>query len=160
MPQSSTPGLRIGVIADTHGLLREEALAQLQGCDRLIHAGDIGNPEILARLEAIAPLTVVRGNNDRADWAQQLPERLRLRFGEIGVYLLHDLKQLDIDPGAEGIGVVIAGHSHKPLLETRQGVLYLNPGSAGPRRFKLPVSLGLLHIDAKGVRGELIELTL
>lgn len=150
--------MKIGLIADTHGLLRPEALAALQGVDHLIHAGDIGGAHLLAELERIAPLSVVRGNNDGDTWADDIPERLTLRFGAVSLYLLHDLKQLDIDPKAEGIDVVIAGHSHKPLQEERDGVLYLNPGSAGPRRFKLPISVALLHIDGNAVRFELITL--
>lgn len=150
--------MKIGLIADTHGLLRPEALAALQGVDHLIHAGDIGGAHLLAELERIAPLSVVRGNNDGDAWADDIPERLRLRFGAVSLYLLHDLKQLDIDPNAEGIDVVIAGHSHKPLHEERDGVLYLNPGSAGPRRFKLPISVALLHIEDDAVRFELITL--
>ena len=150
--------MKIGLIADTHGLLRPEALAALQGVDHLIHAGDIGGAHILTELERIAPLSVVRGNNDGDAWADNIAERLTLRFGAVSLYLLHDLKQLDIDPKAEGIDVVIAGHSHKPLHEERDGVLYLNPGSAGPRRFKLPISVALLHIDGDAVRFELITL--
>ncbi len=150
--------MRIGLIADTHNLLRPEALAALQGVDHLIHAGDIGGPHILADLERIAPLSVVRGNNDQDSWADAIPERLTLRFGAIALHVLHDLKQLDIDPAAQGIDVVIAGHSHKPLHEKRNGVLYLNPGSAGPRRFKLPIGVGLLHIEGRQVRAKLITL--
>ncbi|NQD94928.1 metallophosphoesterase family protein [Pseudomonas sp. CrR25] len=150
--------MRIGLIADTHGLLREEALTHLQGCDHLIHAGDIGDPRIVASLQSIAPLSVVRGNNDRDDWAQNLPERLVVRFGRTAIYVLHDLKDLDIDPPSAGIDVVVAGHSHKPTQEQRDGVLYINPGSAGPRRFKLPVAVALLHIAPTGVRSELVEL--
>ena len=150
--------MRIGLIADTHNLLRPEALAALQGVDHLIHAGDIGGPHILADLERIAPLSVVRGNNDQDSWAGAIPERLTLRFGAIALHVLHDLKQLDIDPAAQGIDVVIAGHSHKPLHEKRNGVLYLNPGSAGPRRFKLLIGVGLLHIEGRQVRAKLITL--
>ncbi|KJU79379.1 phosphodiesterase [Ectopseudomonas oleovorans] len=150
--------MRIGLIADTHNLLRPEALATLQGVDHLIHAGDIGGPHILAELERIAPLSVVRGNNDQDSWADAIPERLTLRFGAIALHVLHDLTQLDIDPAAQGIDVVIAGHSHKPLHEKRNGVLYLNPGSAGPRRFKLPIGVGILHIEDDRARAELITL--
>ena len=150
--------MKIGLIADTHGLLRPQALAALQDVDHLIHAGDIGGPQILAELERIAPLSVVRGNNDSDAWADAIPESLTLRFGAISLYVLHDLKKLAIDPKAEGIDVVIAGHSHKPLHDERDGVLYLNPGSAGPRRFKLPISVALLHIDGDTVRFELITL--
>lgn len=150
--------MQIGLIADTHGLLRPEALAALQGVDHLIHVGDIGGPQILTALERIAPLSVVRGNNDQEPWADAIPERLTLSFGAITLYVLHDLKQLDIDPATQGIDVVIAGHSHKPLHEKRNGVLYLNPGSAGPRRFRLPISVTILHIDGESLRAELIEL--
>ncbi|KKJ00142.1 phosphodiesterase [Prochlorothrix hollandica PCC 9006 = CALU 1027] len=150
--------MRIGLIADTHNLLRPEALALLRGVDHLIHAGDIGGPHILAELERIAPLSVVRGNNDQDSWADAIPERLTLRFGAITLHVLHDLKQLDIDPAEQGIDVVIAGHSHKPLHEVRGGVLYLNPGSAGPRRFKLPISVGTLQIEGDAVQFELITL--
>ncbi len=150
--------MRIGLIADTHNLLRPEALAALQGVDHLIHAGDIGGPHILADLERIAPLSVVRGNNDQDSWADAIPERLTLRFGAIALHVLHDLKQLDIDPTAQGIDVVIAGHSHKPLHEKRNGVLYLNPGSAGLRRFKLPIGVGIVHIEDGRARAKLITL--
>ncbi|KFJ92501.1 phosphodiesterase [Pseudomonas sp. 1-7] len=150
--------MRIGLIADTHNLLRPEALAALQGVAHLIHAGDIGGPHILADLERIAPLSVVRGNNDQDSWADAIPERLTLRFGAIALHVLHDLKQLDIDPAAQGIDVVIAGHSHKPLHEKRNGVLYLNSGSAGLRRFKLPIGVGILHIEGRQVRAKLITL--
>ncbi|OLU16506.1 MULTISPECIES: metallophosphoesterase family protein [unclassified Pseudomonas] len=150
--------MKIGLIADTHGLLRPQALAALQGVDHLIHAGDIGGPQILAELERIAPLSVVRGNNDAEAWADAIPESLTLRFGAVSLYVLHDLKKLAIDPRAEAIDVVIAGHSHKPLHDVRDGVLYLNPGSAGPRRFKLPIGVAVLHIDGDKVRAELVTL--
>ncbi|WP_095648829.1 metallophosphoesterase family protein [Pseudomonas indica] len=156
--RSEVPSLRIGLIADTHGLLRPEALERLRGCDHLIHAGDIGGSEILAQLESIAPLSVVRGNNDTGEWAENLPERLVIKFGRIAIYVLHDLKTLDIDPAAEKIAVVVAGHSHKPTLLERDGVLYVNPGSAGPRRFKLPISVGSLFIEGQDVHGELMTL--
>lgn len=151
--------MKIGLISDTHGLLRPEALAALQGCDHLIHAGDIGKPEILAQLQAIAPLSAVRGNNDQGAWAEDLPERLLLKFGRTAFYVLHDLAELDIDPQEQRIAVVVAGHSHKPRLEQRHGVLYINPGSAGPRRFSLPIGLGFVHLQQGRVRPELIELT-
>ncbi|MFG0412464.1 metallophosphoesterase family protein [Pseudomonas sp. zjy_8] len=150
--------MRIGLIADTHNLLRPEALAALQGVDHLLHAGDIGGPHILAELERIAPLSVVRGNNDQDAWADTIADHLTLDFGGVRLHMLHDLKQLDVDPAEQGIDVVIAGHSHKPLQETRDGVLYLNPGSAGPRRFKLPIGVGILHIEGGRVRAELITL--
>ncbi|MGG2398117.1 metallophosphoesterase family protein [Pseudomonas sp. SH1-B] len=150
--------MRIGLITDTHNLLRPEALAALQGVDHLIHAGDIGGPHILTELECIAPLSVVRGNNDDQAWADAIPEHRTLTFGGVTLHVLHDLKQLDIDPAEQGIDVVIAGHSHKPLHEERNGVLYLNPGSAGPRRFKLPIGVGILHIEGATVRAELVTL--
>ncbi len=151
--------MRIGLISDTHGLLRPEALAALQGCAQIIHAGDIGKPQVLDGLRAIAPLEAIRGNIDTADWALELPERLGLRIGGLTLHVLHDLKQLDIDPLAAGIDVVIAGHSHKPKVERRDGVLYINPGSAGPRRFSLPISLALLELNDGDAQVELISLS-
>ncbi|AFM31505.1 MULTISPECIES: metallophosphoesterase family protein [Stutzerimonas stutzeri subgroup] len=151
--------MRIGLISDTHGLLRPEALATLQGCEQIIHAGDIGKPEVLDGLRAIAPLEAIRGNIDTADWARALPERLDLRIGNLTLHVLHDLKQLDIDPLAAGIDVVITGHSHKPKVERRDGVLYINPGSAGPRRFSLPISLALLELNDGDAQVELISLS-
>jgi putative phosphoesterase len=152
-------GMRIGLISDTHGLLRPEALAALQGCAQIIHAGDIGKPQVLDGLRAIAPLEAIRGNIDMADWALELPERLDLRIGGLTLHVLHDLKQLDIDPLAAGIDVVIAGHSHKPKVERRDGVLYINPASAGPRRFSLPISLALLELNDGDAQVELISLS-
>ncbi|MNZ93856.1 phosphodiesterase [compost metagenome] len=154
-----TDSIRIGVIADTHGLLRPEALEALRGCQRLLHLGDIGKPEILAALGELAPLDVVRGNNDSEAWADGIPETLQLEIGGVRLYLIHDRKQLAIDPRANGIDVVIAGHSHKPLNELHDGVLHLNPGSAGPRRFKLPITLAILHIRDGRAEAELINLT-
>ncbi|MBU0838606.1 MAG: metallophosphatase family protein [Gammaproteobacteria bacterium] len=151
--------MRIGLISDTHGLLRPEALAALQDCAQIIHAGDIGKPQVLDGLRAIAPLEAIRGNIDIADWALELPERLDLRIGGLSLHVLHDLKQLDIDPLAAGIDVVIAGHSHKPKVERRDGVLYINPGSAGPRRFSLPISLALLELNDGDAQAELISLS-
>lgn len=151
--------MRIGLISDTHGLLRPEALAALQGCAQIIHAGDIGKPQVLDGLRAIAPLEAIRGNIDMADWALELPERLDLRIGGLTLHVLHDLKQMDIDPLAAGIDVVIAGHSHKPKVERRDGVLYVNPGSAGPRRFSLPISLALLELNDGDAQVELISLS-
>ncbi|MDB5928354.1 MAG: phosphodiesterase [Polaromonas sp.] len=142
--------LRIGLISDTHGLLRPEALAFLAGCDRIVHAGDIGSAAILDMLAGIAPLTVVRGNNDTADWAARLPDTALLQAGGISIYALHDLAQLAIDPASRGLRVVVSGHSHKPRIEERHGVLFVNPGSAGPRRFSLPVSAAELLVDEKG----------
>lgn len=151
--------MRIGLISDTHGLLRHEAVAALQGCAQIIHAGDIGKPQVLDGLRAIAPLEAIRGNIDTADWAQVLPERLDLRIGGLTLHVLHDLKQLDIDPLAAGVDVVIAGHSHKPKVERRDGVLYVNPGSAGTRRFSLPISLALLELNDDQAQVELISLS-
>lgn len=151
--------MRIGLISDTHGLLRPEALAALQGCAQIIHAGDIGKPQVLDGLRAIAPLEAIRGNIDTADWALELPERLDLRIGGLTLHVLHDLKQMDIDPLAAGVDVVIAGHSHKPKVERRDGVLYVNPGSAGPRRFSLPISLALLELNDGQAQVELISLS-
>jgi len=151
--------MRIGLISDTHGLLRPEAVAALQGCAQIIHAGDIGKPQVLDGLRAIAPLEAIRGNIDTADWAQVLPERLDLRIGGLTLHVLHDLKQLDIDPLAAGVDVVIAGHSHKPKVERRDGVLYVNPGSAGPRRFSLPICRALLELNDGQAQVELISLS-
>lgn len=150
--------MKIGLISDTHGLLRPQALDALQGCEQLIHAGDIGKASILETLRALAPLTVVRGNNDQDDaWASDVPYSAVLHAGGIGIFVTHipaDVPQSLPDD----IQVVVVGHSHKPLIEQRDGVLFINPGSAGPRRFKLPISVALLHIDEHGVRAELVEL--
>ncbi|MCJ1883415.1 metallophosphatase family protein [Pseudomonas sp. LA21] len=153
-----TTSLRIGVIADTHGLLRPEALVALQGCDHILHLGDIGPESLLDQLRELAPLDVVRGNNDTDDWAAALPETLLLELGGLRLFLIHDLKQLAIDPRAEGIDVVLAGHSHKPLNEVRDGVLHLNPGSAGPRRFKLPIALAIITLTGDHAEVEMIQL--
>jgi putative phosphoesterase len=150
--------VRIGLISDTHGLLRPEALDYLAGCDHIIHGGDIGGPGILEQLAAIAPLTAVRGNNDRGDWADALPETALLRFEGVAVYAIHDLKQLDIDPAAQGVRVVVSGHSHRPVQDERKGVLYVNPGSAGRRRFSLPIALGELLVDGEHVQSRVVTL--
>lgn len=152
--------LRIGVISDTHGLLRPEALAQLQGCGHIIHGGDIGNPSILEQLAAMAPLTVVRGNNDNAPWAQAIPDAARLELEGITIYVVHNIATLNIDPVAAGIDVVVSGHSHCPTKQFHSGILYLNPGSAGPRRFKLPVSVAEILVDGASLTARLIELEL
>ena len=138
--------LRIGLISDTHDLLRPEALAFLAGSDRIVHAGDICSPGVLEALAAVAPLTAVRGNNDRGAWAARLRESELVDVGGVWLYAIHDLAQLDIDPIAAGVAVVVSGHSHRPLVERRDGVLFINPGSAGPRRFSLPISVGELTI--------------
>jgi putative phosphoesterase len=146
----------IGVISDTHGLLRAEAIAALRGADHIIHAGDVGSPEILEKLAAVAPVTAVRGNIDKGAWSRKLAETEVLELAGVTIYVLHDLAQLDLKPKAAGFAVVVSGHSHVPKQETRDGVLYINPGSAGPRRFKLPVSGGKLVVEAGSVRGELV----
>jgi putative phosphoesterase len=156
--QSRHMPVRIGVISDTHGLLRPEALAALCGSDHIIHAGDVGAPEILDELATLAPVTAIRGNVDKAARARKLPETEMLEVGGISIYVLHDLAQLDLKPEASGFAAVVYGHSHVPRQEARNGVLYFNPGSAGPRRFKLPVSLGRLIIWNGKVRAELITL--
>ncbi|MDF9392162.1 MULTISPECIES: metallophosphoesterase family protein [Methylococcus] len=137
---------RIGFIADTHGLLRPEAVAVLTGSDLIIHAGDVGGPEILAGLGVLAPVVAVRGNNDRGSWAESLAETAVVECAGLVCYVLHDLQELAIDPAAEGIGAVVSGHSHRAAIRKDAGVLYLNPGSAGPRRFKLPVSVALVDV--------------
>ncbi|MBE0624240.1 MAG: metallophosphoesterase family protein [Burkholderiales bacterium] len=149
---------RVGLISDTHGLLRPEALAFLEGCDYIVHGGDIGHPGILEDLAKVAPVTAVRGNNDRGMWANSLRETEFLQLGKMDVYAIHDLAQLDLDPVAAGVRVVISGHSHKPLVQERNGVLYVNPGSAGPRRFKLPVTVGVLLVTGKAVSARIVEL--
>jgi len=148
----------IGVISDTHGLLRPEALAALQGSDRIIHAGDIGDPTILDRLAEIAPVTAVRGNVDREAWAKSIAETELLDLGGASIYILHILENLDLQPKAAGIQAVIYGHSHVPKQELKDGVLYFNPGSAGPKRFNLPVTVGRLIADAGKIHSEIIQL--
>lgn len=148
----------IGVISDTHELLRPEAIEALRGSDRILHAGDVGAPEILQALAKIAPVTAIRGNVDTEPWAGRLPKAEVVDAGGISIYLLHDLAHLDLKPEAAGFQVVIYGHSHQPKIEEKHGVLYFNPGSAGPRRFHLPVSVGRLTIDAGNVQAELVEL--
>jgi putative phosphoesterase len=149
---------RIGLIADTHGLLRPEAVAALRGSDLVIHAGDIGDPAILERLSQVAPVIAVRGNNDKGGWAAALPRTDLVRAGTAFIYVIHDLTELDLDPAAAGCSVVVSGHSHRPMQERRDGVLFVNPGSAGPRRFSLPVALGYLLVSADRIDARLIEL--
>jgi putative phosphoesterase len=148
----------LGVISDTHGLLRPEAVEALRGSDRILHAGDIGAPEILEALAKIAPVTAIRGNVDTASWARALPETEIIEVGSVSIYILHDRSRLDLKPEAAGFRVVVYGHSHQPKIEERNGVLYFNPGSAGPRRFSFPVSVGKLTIGAGKVQAELVEL--
>jgi putative phosphoesterase len=149
---------RIGVISDTHGLLRQEALAALRGAELIIHAGDVGAPEVLERLRALAPVRAVRGNVDREPWARDLPTTDAFEIGEVGVYVLHDLGEFGLVPDAARFKVIVSGHSHQPVIQERNGVLFLNPGSAGPRRFRLPVSIALLHIHGATVEAELVPL--
>jgi len=148
----------IGVISDTHGLLRPEALDALRGVDRILHAGDVGSPAVLEALARVAPLTAVRGNNDHGPWADALPLTAVVEAPGALIYMLHDANELDLDPRAAGMRVVVAGHSHKPGQHERDGVLYFNPGSAGPRRFKLPIAVGRLVVDEAGVRAEIVHL--
>ncbi len=150
--------LTVGVISDTHGLLRPEAVEALRGVDQILHAGDVGTPDILASLRAIAPTTAVRGNVDHGVWATALPLTDVVRLGGVDVYMLHDVGALDLDPVAAGFAAVISGHSHQPKAEWRRGVLFLNPGSAGPRRFTLPVTLSILRVTGSTVEHERIDL--
>lgn len=154
---------RVGLIADTHGLLRPEAVAALEGCAHIVHAGDIGSRTgeargVLDALARIAPLTVVRGNNDRAGWAAPIPYTADIEFDGVRIHVLHILDALAVDPAAAGVNVVVSGHSHRPCVETRDGVLFVNPGSAGPRRFRLPVSVARLWLEAGRAEAELVML--
>jgi uncharacterized protein len=149
---------RVGLISDTHGLLRPEAVAFLRGSDFIVHAGDIGDARILRELNALAPVTAVRGNNDRGPWANAIAETEILQVGDVSIYVLHDLAELDLDPVAAGFQVVVSGHSHKPVTQTRNGVLYVNPGSSGPRRFTLPIAVAALEIAGTSVQAKLVAL--
>lgn len=148
------------MISDTHGVLRPEAVEALRGSDVIVHAGDVGDPGIISELERIAPLTVVRGNIDTAGWSEKLPETNVLDVGSVSLYVLHNVQDLDLDPAASGFAAVIFGHSHQPLIEWRKHVLFFNPGSAGPRRFRLPVSVGKIILNNGKLEPELIELQL
>lgn len=150
--------VRIGLISDTHDLLRPEARAFLMGSDFIVHAGDICERSILEELETIAPVTAVRGNNDKGPWAKALNGTEFLQVGEFFLYAIHDLAELDIDPVAAGVRVVVSGHSHKPLVEERNGVLFVNPGSAGPRRFRLPIAVGEVILNGTSVSARTVEL--
>ena len=151
--------VKVGLISDTHGLLRPEALAAMRGCAHIVHAGDIGNRAVLEALEAIAPVIAVAGNNDRASWAEGIPSTATLEVAGARIFVIHDLEELAMDPAREGFGAVISGHSHQPLVRGENGVLYVNPGSAGPRRFRLPIAVGYLHVSARGaLRAELREI--
>jgi len=147
--------VRIGLISDTHGLLRPEALQALAGVEHIIHAGDVGAAEVIESLRGIAPIDAVRGNNDKGPWAKELHPWLALEFGGVGIYVLHDVTELEVDPAAAGFRVVIAGHSHKPQVTERDGVLFVNPGSAGPRRFSLPVTIGYLTVARGSASAEI-----
>jgi len=148
----------IGVISDTHGLVRPEAMEALAGVEMILHAGDVGNQEVLDKLKEIAPVVAVRGNNDNGAWAESLPEWEVVEVGTVSIYMLHDVKEIDISP-AGAFQVVVSGHSHKPGVDERRGVLYVNPGSAGPRRFKLPVTVAHLHVVGAKVHASIIELS-
>jgi putative phosphoesterase len=150
--------LRVGLISDTHGLFRPEARAFLIGCDYIIHGGDIGDPAILDELAAMAPLIAVRGNNDKENWSARLAETELIRIGNIFVYVIHNLDDLDIAPAAIDVRVVVSGHSHKPKVVERDGVVYINPGSCGPRRFSLPISVGELRVSGSAVEARTVEL--
>ena len=150
--------MRIGLISDTHGLVRPQAIAALRGCAAIVHAGDIGKPEVLDELRELAPLTAIRGNVDT--WATDLPDTAVVTFAGQRLYVIHDVKTLELDPRAAGFAAVISGHSHVPNAETRDGVLYLNPGSAGPRRFKLPISVATLRISDRDLEPKLVTLEL
>jgi hypothetical protein len=151
--------MRLGVISDTHGLLRPEALQALQGAEHILHAGDVGDPKILSALSNVAPVTAIRGNIDEGAACGHLPATELVELGGRSIYMLHDVKKLDLNPEAAGIAAVVFGHSHKPLAEWRRGVLFLNPGSAGPRRFQLPVSVAWLHIEPARLDAQIVTLT-
>lgn len=148
----------VGVISDTHGLLRPEALKALRGSDHIIHAGDIGSPEIIPELKKMAPVTAIRGNVDVQTWARELPETEVVELAGKTIYVVHDVNAIDLNPKTAGFDAVISGHSHKPKQEIKDGVLYLNPGSAGPRRFKLPVSVGKVEITAGMLHATILTL--
>lgn len=152
-----TKGL-IGLVSDTHGLVRPQTLATLRGCELIIHAGDIGKPEVLNAFEAIAPVAAIRGNNDRQTWAKKLPDGLDLRVNGVKLHVIHDVHDLDFDPAERGIRAVISGHSHKPLVLERSGIFFINPGSAGPRRFTLPIAVGKLWIKGESLEAKTIEI--
>ncbi len=150
---------RVGVISDTHGLLRPEAVAFLRGSDRIVHAGDIGNATVLAELAALAPVTAVRGNNDHGGWASAIGETARVAVDDVAIYVVHDVAELRREPPPAGCRVVVSGHSHTPAVAERDGILWVNPGSAGPRRFRLPIAVAELEIAGADVRARIVELT-
>jgi uncharacterized protein len=157
-PRVTEHTTRIGVISDTHGLLRPEAVEALRGSDLILHAGDICGFEVVEALREIAPVTAVRGNNDHDPWGSSLPETVTVEIGGVRIHMLHDLRELAIDPKAEGVSIVVAGHSHQPMRERREGILHFNPGSAGPRRFRLPISVGRLDVRAGRVSARIVVL--
>lgn len=148
----------VGVISDTHGLLRPQAIDALRGSDMIIHAGDVGNAEVIDRLGSIAATFVVRGNIDKGQWAARLPTTELVAIGELYFFVLHEISQLELDPAAAGFAAVVFGHSHQPLIETRDGVLFLNPGSAGPRRFKLPITVARVRVSGRRLCPEIVQL--
>ncbi len=150
--------MRIGIISDTHGLLRPEAIKQLAGADHIIHAGDIGAPEVIEGLRRIAPTTAIRGNIDVGEWAKDYPDSELVVLGGRSLYVLHNLKEIKLDPAASGFDVIISGHSHRPKIETKNGVLYVNPGSAGPRRFKLPIAVGIIALSDGLIVPQILEI--
>jgi putative phosphoesterase len=150
--------MKIGIISDTHGLVRPEAIERLADVDHIIHAGDIGRPEVVSELRKIAPVTAIRGNVDRGEWAAEYPPTALVKLGGRSIHVLHNLNELDLDPAAAGIDVVVSGHSHRPRIETVGGVLYLNPGSAGPRRFSLPIALATLELGDDALRPHIHEI--
>lgn len=157
--QSASSSTIIGVISDTHGLLRPEALAALQDSHVIIHAGDIGRPEVLQELEGLAPVVAVKGNNDRGPWATSIPETQSTTFGRHQILVIHDVKQLELDPIHSPFTIIISGHSHKPTVTEQNGILFLNPGSAGPRRFSLPITLAKIRIEGHILSHQFIYLT-
>jgi putative phosphoesterase len=159
-PAKSTPKLpsRIGLISDTHGLLREEALLALRGSELIVHAGDVGEPEILEKLRELAPVVAVRGNVDTGAWASGLPETAVAEGSSASIYVLHDVNTLDLHPAAAGFPIVASGHSHRPGRREREGVLYINPGSAGPRRFHLPITVARLNLGVRPWALEFVDL--
>jgi putative phosphoesterase len=150
--------MRIGIISDTHGLLRPEAIKYLAGTDHIIHAGDIGAPEVIDGLRRIARTTVIRGNIDAGEWAKNYPDTELITLGGRVLYVLHNLKEIELDPAAAGIDIVVSGHSHRPNIVTKNGVLYVNPGSAGPRRFKLPIALAFLTLSNRTILPRIVEI--
>src|SRR5438045_3162180 len=151
--------MKIGIISDTHGLLRPEAVERLAGVQHIIHAGDIGRPDVILDLRKIAPTTAVRGNIDKGEWAAGYPQTELVKLGGRVIYVLHNLAGLDLDPAAAGIDVVVSGHSHQPRIETIDGVVYLNPGSAGPRRFSLPIALATLDLSGDAIRPCIVDIS-